>query len=256
MEDLIGDLTAVPQPIEVKLFSDDERAAGQAGAQGRRRHRQDPGVVDVEERHRPRRRRAGHQGRPAKAALEGVDPDDVTQMLQDYLAGRGDHPGPAAVPRWSASGSGCRRAPRAPSRTSETLDLRAPDGHCFPSSAWPASTPSPASRRSRARPEAMSRSPAASAAATWARSSATSSRSWPSPGCCPAASISSWAASTSSSRSPLPGLWPCSSAAVALVFLLLLFLYESFRVALAILATHAAGAVGGVHRASGSPAPS
>ena len=41
MEDLIGDLTAVPQPIEVKLYGDDPAQLDAAAEQGRRRDRQD-----------------------------------------------------------------------------------------------------------------------------------------------------------------------------------------------------------------------
>ena len=39
MEDLIGDLTAVPQPIEIKLYSADPASLERAGAEGRRRDR-------------------------------------------------------------------------------------------------------------------------------------------------------------------------------------------------------------------------
>ncbi len=60
MEDLIGDLTAVPQPIEIKLYSDDNArlqsaAPTVAGAIGKIH-----GVVDVFERHRPGGRCAHH----------------------------------------------------------------------------------------------------------------------------------------------------------------------------------------------------
>ena len=36
MEDLIGDLTAVPQPIEIKLFADDGQLLERSGPEGRR----------------------------------------------------------------------------------------------------------------------------------------------------------------------------------------------------------------------------
>src|SRR3546814_11584073 len=47
MEDLIGDLTAVPQPIEVKLFSADETALEDAAMQVCQALSQIPGVVEV-----------------------------------------------------------------------------------------------------------------------------------------------------------------------------------------------------------------
>ena len=39
MEDLIGDLTAVPQPIEIKIYSDNEQLLRELGAEGGRCHR-------------------------------------------------------------------------------------------------------------------------------------------------------------------------------------------------------------------------
>src|SRR3546814_11939851 len=47
MEDLIGDLTAVPQPIEVKLFSADETALEDAAMQVGQALSQIQGVVEV-----------------------------------------------------------------------------------------------------------------------------------------------------------------------------------------------------------------
>ena len=41
MEDLIGDLTAVPQPIEIKLYASDPHVAYPAGGESRRRDQQD-----------------------------------------------------------------------------------------------------------------------------------------------------------------------------------------------------------------------
>ncbi len=48
MEDLIGDLTAVPQPIEIKIFSDDDSPARRAWrARSGAAIGKVPGVVDM-----------------------------------------------------------------------------------------------------------------------------------------------------------------------------------------------------------------
>jgi multidrug efflux pump subunit AcrB len=88
MEDLIGDLTAVPQPIEVKLYGDDlptlqTLAPKVAALIGRVR-----GVADV----RDGVIVAGDALRikvdPVRAAFEGLDPDRVSQQIETFLSGR------------------------------------------------------------------------------------------------------------------------------------------------------------------------
>ena len=88
MEDLIGDLTAVPQPIEIKLYGSDaaslrEAAALVAPALGKVR-----GVVEVVDGLRV----AGDAltirvNRPA-AALNGLDPDAVARQLTNLVEGQ------------------------------------------------------------------------------------------------------------------------------------------------------------------------
>ena len=87
IEDLIGDLTAVPQPIEIKLFGDNtqqllDTAPKVASAIG-----QVPGIVSV---------RSGIviagdsleiKVDRSKGALEGIDPEAVTRQLEAYLSG-------------------------------------------------------------------------------------------------------------------------------------------------------------------------
>lgn len=87
MEDLIGDLTAVPQPIEIKIFGDDEErllatAPKVATAIGRI-----PGVIDV-------RNGIVLAGDALDilvdrklVALYGLDPNAVTNQVQTYLSG-------------------------------------------------------------------------------------------------------------------------------------------------------------------------
>lgn len=131
MEDLIGDLTAVPQPIEVKVFSDDGELLGKLGPQVAGALRSVRGVVEVKD----GIVLAGdaldiHVDR-VKAALEGVDPEAVTQTLTDYASGvvttqiqRG--PKMVNLRVWVP------RDTRATAEDLQNLLLRSGNGHLFP----------------------------------------------------------------------------------------------------------------------------
>ncbi len=87
MEDLIGDLTAVPQPIEIILYGDrlDELLATAprvADAIGKV-----PGVVDVKDGILLAGDAINVVVDRDKAALEGIDPDAVTQQLDAWFSG-------------------------------------------------------------------------------------------------------------------------------------------------------------------------
>jgi Cu/Ag efflux pump CusA len=87
MEDLIGDLTSVPQPIEIKLFSDDEavlRALAPRVADTISKVR---GVVEVKNGIVPAGDALNVEVDRVKVALEGMDPEVVTKALNDFLAG-------------------------------------------------------------------------------------------------------------------------------------------------------------------------
>jgi multidrug efflux pump subunit AcrB len=88
MEDLIGDLTATPQPIEIKLFGTDPAALAEAARMVAPAIGKLDGIVEV----RDGLRVAGDAlvvkvNRPA-AALEGLDPDAVARQLQDLVGGQ------------------------------------------------------------------------------------------------------------------------------------------------------------------------
>ncbi len=79
MEDLIGDLTAVPQPVEIKIYSDDHAQLSSLAEKVARSLGSIKGVVDVRNGINP----AGdalevHIDR-TKVAIEGMDPDAVTE---------------------------------------------------------------------------------------------------------------------------------------------------------------------------------
>lgn len=87
MEDLIGDLTAVPQPIEVKLFGDDPQQLEAATAKVVEALPKIDGVVEVASGLRV----AGdaiiiHVDRAA-ASLAGLDPDQVSKQVETEVGG-------------------------------------------------------------------------------------------------------------------------------------------------------------------------
>ena len=87
LEDLIGDLTAVPQPIEIKLFGDNTRQLLEVAPRVADAIGQVEGIVSV---------RSGIviagdsleiKVDRSKGALEGIDPKAVTRQLNAYLSG-------------------------------------------------------------------------------------------------------------------------------------------------------------------------
>lgn len=131
MEDLIGDLTAVPQPIEIKIYSEDEQTLiglgpKVAGAIGRIK-----GVVEVKDGVVLAGDALDIKVDRIKASLEGVDPESITAALGDLLNGTittqvQQGPKLIGVRLW---------APRKNSGTIwnvRRMLLQAPDGHQFP----------------------------------------------------------------------------------------------------------------------------
>ena len=131
MEDLIGDLTAVPEPIEVKLFSDDGLLLREVAGQVADTIASVRGIVEVKNGLVVAGDALEIRVDREKAALEGLSPDAVTLMLNDYVTG--------AVTTHVQQGvkmTGVRvwvpEEIRATARDLGMLRLRAPDGHLFP----------------------------------------------------------------------------------------------------------------------------
>ncbi len=131
MEDLIGDLTAVPQPIEIKLYSDklDEllTTAPRVAAAISKIH----GVVDVKDGIVLAGDAINIIVDRDKAALEGIDPDLVTQQLEAWFNGLvttnvQQNIKMIGVRLW------VRAALRDKTSAIEKIWLRATDGHRFP----------------------------------------------------------------------------------------------------------------------------
>ena len=131
MEDLIGDLTAVPQPVEVKLFGADQALLRTTAIKIAAKLEKVPGLVEVLD----GQRLAGdaieiHVDR-TRAAFEGLDPDAVTKQVAVLIGGSvigqiqsGEKL--VDVRLWSPLNLRDRfeALPR--------LRLRAPDGHSLP----------------------------------------------------------------------------------------------------------------------------
>jgi CzcA family heavy metal efflux pump len=131
MEDLIGDLTAVPQPIEIKIFSDKEAVLTKLAPAVATAIRKIPGVVDVKDGIVLAGDALDIKVDRDKASLEGVNPNEVTGMLTSYLTGLVTtqiQQGPKMVGArvWTPPHT------RNSIRDLEKLRLRATDGHLFP----------------------------------------------------------------------------------------------------------------------------
>lgn len=236
MEDLIGDLVAVPQPIEVQLYGDDAAqldatADKVAAAIGRI-----AGVVGVRNGINPAGDALTVQVDPARAALQGLDPAAVTDQVAAAIDG-------TVAARLPAGGKvvGVRvRLPEAAHQRLQqvaALPVRAADGHLLPLSQVATIT------QVQGQPE-ITRDNLKRMVAVTGRISGRSLGSaiadvkqvLARPGLLPKGMFYQLGGVYQQQQQAFRGLTIVMLGAIALVFTLLLFLYESFRVALAILA--------------------
>ena len=128
MEDLIGDLTAVPQPVEVKLFGDDPKQLADAAQKVGDAIGKIQGIVEVVNGLRIAGDAVSIQVSPGAAAQHGLDPAAVSAQLEAMIGGT-----PATRMRFGAQLVTVRvRAPAdSRSRADQIADLPlvAPDGH-------------------------------------------------------------------------------------------------------------------------------
>ncbi|MER3546258.1 MAG: transporter, partial [Rhodanobacteraceae bacterium] len=87
MEDLIGDLTEVPQPIEIKLFADDANMLNATAKKVALQIGKINGVVGVLDGVVPAGDALEVRVDPVKAALSGVDPQSVARQVAAAAAG-------------------------------------------------------------------------------------------------------------------------------------------------------------------------
>ena len=237
MEDLIGDLTAVPQPVEVKLYGVERGTLEQAAKQVAARIAKIPGVVEVRDGINPAGDAINVTVDRIKAAAEGLDPDTVSRTLQTYLAGavttsfaRGSNM--TDVRLWTPSDQ------RATDDQLMQLPVRAPDGHLVPMgriATFETQTGQPQISRENLKPMVgvTSRIEGRDLGSVVADVKIAMSE----PGALPAGAYYELGGLYQQQQVAFKGLLQVFAAATALVFLLLLFLFESFTLSLAILAT-------------------
>jgi CzcA family heavy metal efflux pump len=131
MEDLIGDLVATPQPIEVKVFGQDPAVDRAEAAKVATAIAKIPGVVEVFDGVKIAGDAIEVRVDRARAALDGLDPDAVTRQLETELGGS-----LAGSIRQGEKLIGIRVWTPGDLRQRigqlDTLPLRAADGHTLP----------------------------------------------------------------------------------------------------------------------------
>lgn len=237
MEDLIGDLTAVPQPIEIKLFSDNGKILGDLAPKVAKAIEQVPGVVDVKNGVVLAGDALEITVDRRKASLEGVDPDSVTSMLSVHAGGqvatrvmRG--PKMVGVRVWVPD------AERATDRAILGMMLRAPDGHMFPLKR--VATITPITGQPQINRDDLKRMIAVTGRISGRDMGSTISdikSVLAKPGLLPSGVYYNLGGMYAQQQVAFRGLMAVVAAAIFLVFLLLLFLYERFRVAVAMMTT-------------------
>jgi len=237
IEDLIGDLTGVPQPIEIKLYSDNGELLSKLGPRVAEAIGEIPGVVDVKDGIVLAGDAMDIKVDRVKASLEGVDPESVTKMMTDFLQGtlatqvqRG--PKMIGVRVWVPEDE------RATERDVKNLQLRAPDGHLFPLKR--VATVSVITGQPQITHDDLKRMIAVTGRISGRDIGSAIKdvkRVLNRPGLVPKEVYYSLGGLYAQQQIAFAGLIAVFVAAVVLVFLLLLFLYERFRVALAMLAT-------------------
>jgi CzcA family heavy metal efflux pump len=237
MEDLIGDLTAVPQPIEIKLYSEDQAllqktAASVADAIGKVR-----GVAEIKSGVVIAGDGLDIRVDPVRAELEGVDAGEASKQIQTLLTGdvatqiqSGAYL--ANVRVWTPE------AVRTRIGQIGALMLKSPaDGHLFPVSRIAALQV--VSGQAELNRENMRRMDAVTARVEGRDTGSAAGdvqRLVARPGFLPAGVTFEMGGLFAEQQSAFRGMALVFVAAVAAVFVLLLILYESFRIALSILA--------------------
>ena len=234
MEDLIGDLTAVPQPIEVKLYGDNQDLLRSTGKQVAELIGKVKGVTEIKSGVVIAGDGIDIRIDPDRAALEGIEPGEAGKQINDLLSGNvatqvqsGAYL--VGVRAWIPAGARSRLE-----QISELM-LKAPDGHLFPlnrvatiqAQGGEAEVARENLRRMDAVTARVEGRDTGSAAREVQRLVAQSGL--------PAGVSFEMGGLYAEQQAAFRGMAMVFAAAVAAVFVLLLFIYESFRIALAIL---------------------
>ncbi|MEO6969199.1 MAG: efflux RND transporter permease subunit, partial [Rhodanobacteraceae bacterium] len=236
MEDLIGDLVSVPQPIEIKLYGDNPRQTDAAAKKIAAQIAKVNGVVGVLDGIKPAGDALLVQVDPAKAALAGVDPQSVAAQVAAAAAGvvaaqLPQSPKIVGVRVWAPPSARARIEQLA------ALPIRDANGHVFPLirvATLHEQTGQPEiDRENLKRMVAVTgRISGRDLGSTVADVKKILERS----GELPQGMYYELGGVYQQQQQAFKGLTIVLIAAIALVFTLLLFLYESFRVALVVLA--------------------
>ena len=237
MEDLIGDLTAVPQPIEIKLYNDNEQTLMAVAPRVADAIGKVSGVVEVKDGIVPAGDALQIEVDRTRAALEGLDPDAVTTLLENAIGGNVTTqilrvPKQIGVRVWLPDST------RATERDIRRLTLHAPGGKLVPLSRVATIT------TLTGQPE-IDRDNLKRMAAVTARISgrdlgstvAEVKTALDKPGLLPPGMTYELGGLYKQQQIAFAGQLRVLIAALLLVFVLLLFLYESFRTAAAVLGT-------------------
>ena len=237
MEDMIGDLTEVPQPIEVKLFGDDQAQLDATARKIAAAIGKVDGVAEVRNGINPAGDALDVKVDPVKAGLYGLDPATVVQQVNDAVAGNvvaelPQGPKMIGVRVWLPP------AARAQLEQLESLPIRTADGQTVPLSRLASI------RTEQGQPEIdrddLKRMVAVTARIVGRDMGSTVvdvKKVLNRPGLLPPGMYYELGGLYAQQQIAFHDLTIVMLAAIALVFTLLLFLYESFRVALAIMAS-------------------
>ena len=235
MEDLIGDLTAVPQPVEIKLFDPDSAALLATAPKIAKAIATIPGIVDVRDGIVQAGDAISIRIDRDKAALEGVSPQSVTRQLKTYYTGLVTTQVQQGIKLvgirvWVPGSIRHRLA------SLNHLWLRAPDGHRFPLrriAAMRILTGQPQIVR-----DDMKRMVAVTARISGRDMGSTLrdvKRVLKKPGLLPPSMYDELGGLYHQQQIAFKGMMIVFAAATALVFLLLLYLYEDMLLALSIM---------------------
>jgi CzcA family heavy metal efflux pump len=238
MEDLIGDLTAVPQPIEVKLFSDDGSLLAGAARTVTAAITRVGGVVDVVNGNILAGDALSIEVDHARAAVEGMDAASVTSAVKDLMDGAVTDTRIESDPKLIGIRAWIPERFRRRTGDLANLRIRAPDGHFFPLRR--VATIKPVIGQPQIDRDDLKRTIAVTGRISGRDLGSTIAavrRALAEPGAVPAGVYYELGGTYAQQRSAFAGLMAVFGAAVALVFLLLIFLYSRFQVAFAMLGT-------------------
>ncbi|MBU6470062.1 MAG: efflux RND transporter permease subunit, partial [Gammaproteobacteria bacterium] len=235
LEDMIGDMTSVPQPVEIKLFSDNTDEILRLAPKVADAISKVPGIVDVNDGVVDAGDALDIHINLVKAGLLGLDPAGITQQLDTYLQGT-----VAAQVQQGVKFVGIRvwTPPTLRLRTGQLgeIPIRAPDGKVFPLSE--VATVTTVTGQPEIDRDNLKRMFAVTARISGRSLGATISdvkKVLAAPGLIPKDVDVQLGGLYKQQQIAFRGLAIVFVAAVALIFVLLLFLYEGFRVVLSIM---------------------